>query len=197
MKLCVLIFLVIFSVYNNSLAYQIAEGPQGDTFSNTFKSDLEKDGSMATVELIKTSTGDADLDISLANVVIQIESKGKKFTKDIKDISRDSSEVLELVISDNINPFIVLSSYLPPSAHAWGVTIYSFNGKEIVEELDVISDEPSVQVEDVDNDGTKEVIVWQRDYDNAPIIDKYLETYKYINNKWHLVSVYRTKPATN
>lgn len=94
-------------------------------------------------------------------------------------------------ISDRINPFIKIET--PAGIHGSRVFLYGFNGGEINKEIEVFSDAGNIKIYDIDQDGDKEIISYDRDYDNNSTEDSYIKTYKYINKKWECISAYRTR----
>lgn len=52
------------------------------------------------------------------------------------------------------------------------------------EELSIFSDAPSIEIKDIDRDGSNEIIAKMRDYDKDPIVYSYTKTYKYTDGSW-------------
>ena len=65
------------------------------------------------------------------------------------------------------------------------LSLYSLDGNDLKEEISILSDAPSIEIKDIDNDGSNEIIAEMRDYDKHPIVDSYLKIYKYKDGAWH------------
>lgn len=177
-------------------AYDVAKKEETrHTHNNTVESDLDKDGALDRITLVKPAPPRdfADYDI-VKNASLRIEERGQVFSAPLGEpICYNSSGLENVVIADNVNPFIAVSSCVPHAEDDWALTLYSFDGKTLAEQLKVTSNEPSIEIKDADNDGVKDIVVMDRDYENDPNVDKFITTYKYTGGKWQRASVYRTK----
>lgn len=192
----VAVFFLAALIPASCFAYDIAkkEGTR-HTHKSTVESDLDKDGALDKITLVKPepSRDFTDFDI-VKDATLRIEERGQVFSAPLADeICYKSSGLENVVIADNVNPFIAVSSCVPRAEDEWALTLYSFDGKTLAQQLRVTSNEPSIEIKDADNDGVKDIVVIDRDYENDPTIDKFITTYKYINGKWQRASVYRTK----
>lgn len=169
------------------LAYQMAK--KGDRYCpSTFESDLNNDGVLEKITLIKRLP-DKEEDI-ITTGAIRVESNGKSFLKEAGLVSRRESSVEFLYIGLNQKNFIALSQ--PIGIDGWRIKLYSFDGNTISEELSVYSDGPSINVKDMDGDDVDEIVALNRDTENDPKEDYYVTLYKYMGNKWQAIYVYRT-----
>lgn len=163
--------------------------------SNNLTLDVNRDGSVDKITLIKKEpprdfTGEG----VVKDAFLRIEEGGRVISAPLNEpICYRSSSLENVVISDEIDPFIAVSSCVPNADDDWSVILYSFDGKSLVEQLKVTSNEPSIELKDTDNSGVKDIVVMDRDYANDPAVDKFITTYKYIDGKWQRASVYRTK----
>lgn len=164
-----------------------------DDFVDTLEVDFDRDGVIDKATLIKKESEDSAGGI-IADATLVVESKGEVYSQDIDDIvSMHFSGIEELIVSNNIPPFIVVSTHEPGSAHAWSIMLYQFDGKKITQEANIFSDGPSIVVKDVDDDGNNEIVVDTRDYKHHPVQDRFLETLKYDGKKWNTISIYETR----
>ncbi|MCX5706014.1 MAG: hypothetical protein NTZ92_08175 [Candidatus Omnitrophica bacterium] len=153
------------------------------------EADIDGDGSKEEISFIKKPIED-ELD-GLAEGTLQIKAKNKVFTKDLGEIENSSGASLEVIkVSSNVKPFIGIFSFA--GAHGMRLMLFSFDGSKIMQEIEVFSDAPSIEFKDIDKDGIKEIVAKSRDYDNSPIKDSIVKTYKYLDKKWQLESTYKT-----
>lgn len=183
-------FVMIVAAINfpiHALAYQMVK--KDNRYSPaTFESDLDNDGVLDKVTLIKRLP-DKEEDINVT-AAIKVESKGKSFLKEVGLINRRESSVELLYIGLNQKNFIALSQ--PVGIDGWRVKLYSFEGSAISEELSAYSDRPSINVKDVDEDDVDEIVVLSRDTKNNLKEDSYATVYKYLDSRWQIMTVYRT-----
>jgi|GEM_PF-3158662 len=188
------VFAAALTILSSAAAYDSANGKAGRReFKNTIEANLGDGNTSAKVTLIKKAKRDyANFDI-VKDAKLQIESAGKVFTEPINyPICYNASGVENLVVGNGADSFIAVSSCVPQADGNWKLILYSFDGKSIAEELKVTSNEPSIEIKDSD-DGSKDIVVMDRDYGNNPDTDKFITTYKYVNGKWQRASLYRTK----
>jgi len=182
-------------IASSGLAYDVAKNEKIEhEHKSSLALDADKNGVSDNVTLIKDTMADRpDYDI-VKNATLRIEEGGKTFSAPLnEEICYKSSGLEDVTISDKINPFIGVSSCAPRTDDDWELILYSFDGNALTRQLKIVSNEPSIEVKDVDNDGTKDIVVMDRDYQNNPQIDKFLTTYQYINGKWQRASIYSTK----
>jgi len=189
------IFIMTTFFAPHSSAYNITKDEDvKNNRKNVIEAGTGNDGSMGKVTLIKDYKRDyADFDV-VKDAKLQIENNGQVFSAPIDDpICYKSSGIENITVGNGAGSFIGVSTCIPHVDDDWKLILYSFDGKKIVEQLNVTSNEPSIEVKDADNDGMKDIVVMDRDYENNPDTDKFITTYKYVNHKWQRVSVYRTK----
>lgn len=156
------------------------------------KADINRDGVAEEVSIV---TGDTDK----GAVCIIIVKDGKEIIKDSIWIGYEHSCNISLVeISPNLEPFIGVDYVVGTHGHTLSLFSYieeGINQHALKKIVTITSDRPSIQIEDIDKDDVKEIVVTNRDYDNDPIKDNCISTYKYLNNNWQRMSVFKT--ATN
>lgn len=185
---------VVFSAALAS-AYDIAKDDDAKgSFKNVIESDVDMKGPIEKVTLVKVHKRDyADFDV-VKDAKLNIESNGQVFSAPVNEpICYKSSGLENISVGDDAVSFIGVSSCMPHAEDGWKLILYSFDGKDITEQLKITSNEPSIEIKDSDNDGSKDIVVMDRDYENDPDKDKFITTYKYANGKWQRSSVYRTK----
>lgn len=117
-------------------------------------------------------------DLNQYHAALFIESNGRTYSKLLGDSFWPDLTTLDiLVIGKGISPFVVVNA--ATGAHSESRIVYSFNGHEVAEVLSVVSDAPSITEKDIDNDGTKEIIVKRRDYEKDPLTDSREVIYKW------------------
>jgi len=177
-------------------AYDIVKKEDSkNAHKNTIESDLNMNGTKNKITLVKPVPPRVFLEYDIVkDASLRIEGSGQVFSAPLSEaICYKSSGLENIVIADDINPFIAVSSCVPYREDSWAVTLYNFDGNVLTEQLRVTSNEPSIVVKDANSDGTKDIIVMDRDYENDPKVDKLITTYKYVNGKWQRSSMYRTK----
>lgn len=152
--------------------------------------DLDEDGIKERITLINIPV--SQIGGSFAEGFIEVESIGKTFRSEdiILEFSNDS---YIKIIKPSVRAKSFIGLFNPGGMHGLSLTLFSFDGTSIKEEFSIFSDAPSIEIKDIDNDGVEDIISFSRDYENNPVEDSFIKTYKYRNNKWQLVSVYRTK----
>jgi len=143
--------------------------------------DLNGDGIVEKIELVKESS--EDIGGSSAEGTITIKSNNRQWKKDVGTLEFSDMSYVEVVkISESSRPYIGLYSLV--GAHSMTLDLYYFNGKELKKEISILSDAPTIEIKDIDNDGSNEIIAKMRDYDKDPIADSYMKTYKYKDGSW-------------
>jgi hypothetical protein len=153
--------------------------------------DLNNDGIEDAVNLIKTP---ARVGGSASDAALKIESKGKVFSSDSIFLEFSNDSYLRVINGFSKKRYIGL--FAPGGMHGLWLSIYSFGGDVIKEESNIFSDLPSIEISDLDKDGVDEIVATCRDLDNDVLRDSYIKTYKNINERWKLISVYRTKTGS-
>ena len=155
-------------------------------FHSSLVLDLDGDSQEDNVKFFYKDKNDVDGIFSLL-----VESNGKCFeSDDVTIASKGFCGIEEIAISEKINPFIGV--YYPAGAHGVVQKLYSFDGNSLRKVAEIFSDGPSISFEDVDEDGVKEIVAKQRDYEINPIEESFIETYSFKDGKWQRISVYRT-----
>ena len=144
--------------------------------------DLNEDGIIETIELVKRPS--QNIEGYSAEGTITVKSSGRQWKKDVGTLeSSDMSYITVVRASKSSRPYIGLYSF--GGAHSMTLDLYYFDGRELRKEMSILSDAPSIEIKDVDNDGKNEIIAKMRDYDKDPIVDSYTKTYKYKDGLWH------------
>jgi len=142
---------------------------------------LNGDGMVETIELIKVPSEDNGG--SSAEGTIIVKARGRQWKKDVGLLEFSDMSYIDVVMaSKSSRPYIGLYSF--GGAHSMTLSLYCLNGDELKEEISIFSDAPSIEIKDVDNDGSNEIIAKMRDYDKDPIADSYIITYKYRDGSW-------------
>ena len=153
---------------------------------DAFMADLDGDGRMEAVSFQVTSVSDEE-----PVGFLRVKTADRTYGIDIGVLdSVDMAFVETIQIAKIIKPFIVVS--IPGGAHGMRTILYSFDEKGIKKEISIFSDAPSIEFYDIDNDGVDEIVSKNRDYDHDPIADSVVAAYKYVNDRWSLVSLRKT-----
>ena len=144
--------------------------------------DLNRDGMVETVELIKEPS--EDIGGSSADGTIIVKSNGCQWKRCVGMLEFSDMSYIDVVRAGKLSrPYIGLYSF--GGAHSMTLSLYYMGGNELKEEMTIFSDAPSIEIKDIDNDGNDEIIAKMRDYDKDPTADSYRKTYKYKNGLWH------------
>ena len=144
--------------------------------------DLNGYGMVETIELIKKPS--EDIGGPSAEGMIIVKSTGRQWEKDVGTLEFSDMSYIDLIrASKSSRPYIGLYSF--GGAHSMTLSLYSLDGNELKEEMSILSDAPSIEIKDIDNDGSNEIIAKMRDYDKDPIVDSYTKTYKYKDESWY------------
>lgn len=174
--------------------YNLADNKLDHTRKNSLEADIDRNGAKDKVTLLKYETRDFSNYDVVKDPKIKIEEGGKVFLASLNEpICYNSSGLDSISVGEGKDSFLVVSSCVPQADDDWQLMLYSFDGKALTEQLKITSNEPSIEIKDSDNDGVKDIVSMDRDYENDPDKDKIISTYKYINGKWQKVSVYMTK----
>ena len=193
-RITVILILALFFC-TSVFGYNLLIEEEAD-FDSSCQSDFDGDGITDKVELIKLEPANL-FQCTRGKAVIKLISKGRIFTKKLEPISVENCGVGVLVIDDKTTPFIVFYSHSQWLIDIWEVTLYSFNGKRIVGEARINSDKHSIEVKDVDGNGVKDIVALCRYDANSIESDTLIQTYKYIDDRWRLKSIYRPKTKEN
>jgi hypothetical protein len=192
----VFVILLIFAALSPvfGYGYDVADDKLNHNRKNKVETDIDRNGVTNKVTLLKDETRDfTNYDI-VKDAKLKIEENGQVFLASINEpICYNSSGLDSVSVGEGKDSFIAVSSCVPQADDDWQLMLYSFDGKGLTEQLKVTSNEPSIEIKDSDNDGMKDIVAMDRDYENDPEKDKFVTTYKYINGKWQKASVYRTK----
>lgn len=175
-------------------AYDISSDDLAHNRKDAIETTVGKDKTSYKVTLLKEYKRDfADFNV-VKDAKLRIEGGGRVFTAEIQEpICLNSSGLESVILGGEEGSFIAVSSAVPHHEDHWQMILYGFDGKALTELLKVTSNEPTIEIKDADNDGTKDIVVVDRDYENNPSTDKYITSYKYINDKWQRATIYRTK----
>ena len=144
--------------------------------------DLNEDGLTETIELVKKPSEDIGEPSAEGSIIIK--SNGRQWKKDVGTLEFSDMSYIDVVrASKSSRPYIGLYSF--GGAHSMTLSLYSLDGNDLKEEISILSDAPSIEIKDIDNDGSNEIIAEMRDYDKHPIVDSYLKIYKYKDGAWH------------
>ena len=144
--------------------------------------DLNGDGITETIKLIKEPS--EDIGGPSAEGMIIVKSTGRQWKKDVGVLEFSDMSYIDLVrASKSSRPYIGLYSF--GGAHSMALSLYSLDGNELKEEISILSDAPLIEIKDIDNDGSNEIIAKMRDYNKDPIADSYIRIYKYKNGVWY------------
>ncbi len=137
--------------------------------------DLDGDGKMEKVTLVYSEPDD----YGNCTATLQIESLGKVYSMALKEgFNADTTYLKKLVISPNVKPFVMVDSKTNLN---YNRRIYSFDGRQIKEELVIFSNFPKIEEKDMDHDGINEIVAKYRDDrpGRDPKKDSYERYYKW------------------
>ena len=151
--------------------------------------DLDKDGKNETVQLLYKPTDD-----TFAIFILIVRKDNRPYSADNTILApKDLCSLEEIVLSPERKPLVGVS--FPVGAHSEWLGIYSFTGKSVKQLNNLFSDGPSITVKDLDNDGTNDIEIINRDYENNPVKDSLIITYRFMSGRFREVSTYRTNPG--
>ncbi|MFC1570847.1 hypothetical protein ACFL4E_03590 [Candidatus Omnitrophota bacterium] len=159
------------------------------TLKEEIELDLDKDGKKEKVRLYYRPTDDA---FALFLLVVRKDKSNYSANTPIL-APKNLCSLEEIVLSPERKPLIGVT--FPVGAHSEWLGIYSFTGKSIKELNNLFSDGPSIAVKDLDNDGTNDIEITNRDYDNNPVKDSLIITYRFGGGRFREASTYRTNPG--
>ncbi len=143
--------------------------------------DFDGDGKPDEVSLIYS---DPDA-YGNCTATLKVESLGKSTTLFLKEgFNAGTTHLTKFILSDKIKPFIVVDAKMNQNENRW---LYSFDGRQLKEELAVYSNFPLIEEKDSDHDGVNDIIVKVRD--DRPGRDPKKDSYERIY-KWNGVKFY-------
>jgi len=153
----------------------------------SIKYDLDNDGEQEIIERIFVGE---DLESLPDSWVVRVTSKDKSYLSEpIIETPLFSGSSIEIInVSDKVTPIIAL--WYSAGAYARVVELYKYDdGLVLVNNIGcggyVFSDEP-MRFEDIDSDGTLELIALQRDWSNDSGIIPIEEIYNFRDGKYIL-----------
>ncbi len=159
--------------------------------------DINGDGQKEKISLdAKLDYGEYDGEVGVDATIFSIKAmfeNGKTVVLENaakRDDGNHPASLIDIRISEKIPSMIGIEHGY--GAHSTVLYIYQYQSREIVKKLKIFCDFPKIEIKDTDNDGVKEIVAYSRDYGNNPTRDNIIETYKYADNEWELISVYRT-----
>ena len=155
------------------------------------KADLDKDGVDEEISAIA-----GELESGRYVCVIKLQDGENIITKAI-EIDTDISYNLSIIeIHPSLEPFIGLNYGC--GAHSNKLTLFKYvdhgGGYYTLDKTATfVSDRPSIKIEDINDDGVKEIITSMCDYEIDPVNESYIQIFEYVDDgKWRSKSVYRT-----
>ena len=155
------------------------------------KADIDKDGIKEEVSAIS-----GELEPGQYVCVIKIQDGEKETTKAIWIDMLTSYNLSIIELHSSLEPYIGVNYGF--GAHGNELTLLKYvnhgGGYFALEKTATfMSDRPSIKIEDVDNDGVKEIVTIMRDYEINPVKESYVQIFEYAGeDKWKTQSVYRT-----
>ena len=151
------------------------------------KADINKDGAEEEISVVA-----GELESGQCVCVIKLVADEIVLTKAI-EIDTDISYNLSIIeIHPSLEPFIGIN--YGAGAHSNILVLFKYTDHGGLDKTATFaSDRPSIRVVDIDDDGVKEIVTIDRDYEINPVEEDFIIVHKYSDNgEWTRDSVFRT-----
>ncbi len=191
MKVLMVVFIsialpIVSILASPSYAQELIDYDKGDIRS--IKVDIDKDGIEEEISAIS-----GELEPGHYICIIKVADGENESTKAIEIDMFSSYNLSVIEIHSSLEPYIGVNYGF--GAHGNELTLLRYNEGNYTMDIvgKFISDRPSIKIEDVDNDGVKEIVTIMRDYEINPVEESYIQIFEYVDEgKWRVKSVYRT-----